>query len=296
MTRSIANKGITLIALVIMMMILLILVGISIVSLTGENGILNKAQTAREKINEAGAKEKVQVAVMASYGEDAKINNNSLKTNLDKVEGIKNVPDIIENFPITVEVDTYTVKIKENGEVILEGEIKDSTEEDNQVIKPAGTKVIEENGEYEVSQYEKVKVNVPTYEPNSSLKITEKSNNIDVSNYQYADTTELFTLSEISGLGNYWDSGEFSATKGINSVNVGFIPKIIVFNKRSSNALLLYNSLKSKSMVYTYRGDGISEIKYDSTVTDRAHIRTVGITTTFFAIDDSTWDWIAIKE
>ncbi len=43
------EKGITLIALVITIIILLILAGITIATLTGENGILNKANTAKEK-------------------------------------------------------------------------------------------------------------------------------------------------------------------------------------------------------------------------------------------------------
>ena len=42
------NKGITLIALVITIIILLILAGISIATLTGENGVLNKANKAKE--------------------------------------------------------------------------------------------------------------------------------------------------------------------------------------------------------------------------------------------------------
>lgn len=41
------NKGITLIALVITIIILLILAGISIAMLTGENGLLTKANTAK---------------------------------------------------------------------------------------------------------------------------------------------------------------------------------------------------------------------------------------------------------
>ena len=43
------NKGITLIALVVTIIILLILAGISIAMLTGQNGILNRAQEAKEK-------------------------------------------------------------------------------------------------------------------------------------------------------------------------------------------------------------------------------------------------------
>ena len=41
-------KGITLIALVITIVILLVLAGITISTLTGENGLLNKAETAKE--------------------------------------------------------------------------------------------------------------------------------------------------------------------------------------------------------------------------------------------------------
>lgn len=43
------NQGITLIALVITIIVLLILAGISIATLTGEGGILNKATGAKEK-------------------------------------------------------------------------------------------------------------------------------------------------------------------------------------------------------------------------------------------------------
>ncbi len=118
------QKGITLIALVITIIVLLILAGISIASLTGENGILGKAQTAGEKTKEVGAKEKVQVAVIGSYGEDGKLNHNELKVNLDKVEGIdrSTVPPIIteDSFDLIVRVDSYHVVIKKNGEVIIE--------------------------------------------------------------------------------------------------------------------------------------------------------------------------------
>ena len=43
------NKGITLIALVITIIVLLILAGVTIATLTGDNGILTKAQNAKEK-------------------------------------------------------------------------------------------------------------------------------------------------------------------------------------------------------------------------------------------------------
>ena len=47
------NKGITLIALVVTIIVILILAGISIAMLTGQNGILNRAAEAKEKTGAA---------------------------------------------------------------------------------------------------------------------------------------------------------------------------------------------------------------------------------------------------
>ena len=47
--KSTRQKGITLIALVITIIVLLILAGVSIATLTGENGILKQANSAKEK-------------------------------------------------------------------------------------------------------------------------------------------------------------------------------------------------------------------------------------------------------
>ncbi len=116
--------GITLIALVITIIVLLILVGVSIATLTGENGILSKANKVKEETEKANAKEKVQLAVMASYGNDGRLDYNELKENLDNVEGITNVPNSItkESFELEVNVDGYKVTIEENGNVTIEGE------------------------------------------------------------------------------------------------------------------------------------------------------------------------------
>lgn len=51
------NKGITLIALVITIIILLILAGITIATLTGQNGLLKNAKTAKETYTIEEAKE-----------------------------------------------------------------------------------------------------------------------------------------------------------------------------------------------------------------------------------------------
>ena len=58
------NRGITLIALVITIIVLLILAGISIAMLTGENGILTKADKAREETERAEIIERVKLEIL----------------------------------------------------------------------------------------------------------------------------------------------------------------------------------------------------------------------------------------
>ncbi len=59
-----SEKGITLIALVITIIVLLILAGVAIASLTGDNGIITKAQEAKKKTEEAKKEEEKQLQNM----------------------------------------------------------------------------------------------------------------------------------------------------------------------------------------------------------------------------------------
>ena len=112
-------KGITLIALVITIIVLLILAGVSIAMLTGENGILTQANEASNKTKEASAKEKVEVEVMGSYGEDGAIDLGLLEDNLNNIPGIEGVPSPITGLPITVTVDGYEITINGDGSVTI---------------------------------------------------------------------------------------------------------------------------------------------------------------------------------
>lgn len=62
-----ANRGITLIALVITIVVLLILAGVTIATLTGDNGILTKAQEAKTKTEEAQKQEEAQLKDLEDY-------------------------------------------------------------------------------------------------------------------------------------------------------------------------------------------------------------------------------------
>ena len=59
------QKGITLIALVITIIVLLILAGVSIAMLSGENGILTNASEAQKNTDRANAIEKIDIALQA---------------------------------------------------------------------------------------------------------------------------------------------------------------------------------------------------------------------------------------
>ncbi len=73
------EKGITLIALVITIIVLLILAGVSIAMLTGENGILTQATNAKEKTTKAEEEEKIKMAITGSS-----IDNNGYVEILDE--------------------------------------------------------------------------------------------------------------------------------------------------------------------------------------------------------------------
>ncbi len=83
------SNGITLIALVITIIVLLILAGVSIAMLTGENGILTQAQNAKNKTEEAEEMEKIQVATYSARLEDGdyKLTEENLQKEIDKEFG-----------------------------------------------------------------------------------------------------------------------------------------------------------------------------------------------------------------
>ena len=111
------NKGITLIALVITIIVLLILAGVTIATLTGDNGILTKASQAKEEMSQASAEEKVGVEVLGSYGNDGNIDMDMLNKNLQNVENLTyngeklSSDNVISKLPVIVNVDGHDVLI-----------------------------------------------------------------------------------------------------------------------------------------------------------------------------------------
>ena len=111
------KNGITLIALVITIIVLLILAGVTIATLTGDNGILTKAQNAKEKNAQKTVEEQINLAVQASrINEGLVINKEILEQELTN-NGIEITKSENDELPWTVKKDGYVYTISENGEI-----------------------------------------------------------------------------------------------------------------------------------------------------------------------------------
>ena len=120
------RNGITLIALVITIIVLLILAGVSIAMLTGQNGILTQANNAKNETELASAKEKVELAVIGAISQtrDGTLTVGNLRTELANYGGTIEG----EAFPVTATVDGKSFTVDVNGNVELAGSKPQMTE------------------------------------------------------------------------------------------------------------------------------------------------------------------------
>ena len=109
------NKGITLIALVITIIVLLILAGVSIAMLTGSNGILTQANKAKTDTANAEAAERINMELNALYSEVLEKNLSKFDTtattgHVDKVKA--NLPS---GYTVTPTPTPNPTKIEISG-------------------------------------------------------------------------------------------------------------------------------------------------------------------------------------
>lgn len=122
------NKGITLIALVITIIVLLILAGVSIAMLTGDNGILTQAGNAKTDTAIAEAEEAVKLTLNEIIANDmdptydpgegtdeSVINNANLKTMIPRNNANVTVTSVTEDGNVTTNDGYYDVALSVNG-------------------------------------------------------------------------------------------------------------------------------------------------------------------------------------
>ena len=153
------NKGITLIALVVTIIVLLILAGISIMMLTGQNGILNRAGQAKEDTGNAQIDEMVKMSVMeALTNGNGRITEDLLREALDKNLGAGNYTltgNETDGWTIVANGKTYKV---DSNSTITSGTTTggntgdDTVNEETEIVsdgagktypKPGGAKYVE---------------------------------------------------------------------------------------------------------------------------------------------------------
>ena len=109
------ERGIPLIALVVTIVVLLILAGVAIAMLRGQNGILSEAESAKEATENKGAEEKVGLAISA-----ARVKGLGALTvaNLrEEVENNYGGTVTGEEFPVTVTIDGKAFSVTTDGGV-----------------------------------------------------------------------------------------------------------------------------------------------------------------------------------
>lgn len=113
------EKGITIITLAVTIIVLLILAGISLATITGENGIISKAkQTKQESIRDE-IEEIISVTSMETFNECGELNVSVFKEKLKRNFEDTNIKFVEEKDKIIVTVKGYEVIIdKENGDIV----------------------------------------------------------------------------------------------------------------------------------------------------------------------------------
>lgn len=193
------QKGITLIALIITIIVLLILAGVTISLTLGEGGIFKIATNAVEETKEKSAIEKVQL-MLADYMTEKYIGTKTLEEYLNEQKAKGELDEVTNNGDgtITVEVDGYEITIREDDLKIIEtvkvGGVKPTFEV--YITTPTGNTI--EPSEEETLEQKAITINIKNIaEFGENFTIQVKNSN------GTALTKETNVISGITGQASY---------------------------------------------------------------------------------------------
>ena len=110
--RTKENKGVTLIALAVTVIVLLIISGVTISYMTGENGIINQSKESKKFAGTVEEKEVLNTSVTAAVGKSSKskVEENNLKKYLNQ-----NVGDEVKDYTLEKRDGYYSVTFTATG-------------------------------------------------------------------------------------------------------------------------------------------------------------------------------------
>ena len=132
------NKGITLIALVITIIVLLILAGVTIATLTGDNGLLSKAGQAKNTSEKAGEKERIQMEVAGAYDTRGRLDATKIVENIEKNIGAT-AEATSNSFPVKVTYNNgHKYQVESDGSIMISVNAGDTAPSDSNAVYSSG--------------------------------------------------------------------------------------------------------------------------------------------------------------
>lgn len=258
------DKGITLIALIVTVIVLAILVGVSVGMISGNNGIVNKTLDATDKTNQLTAEEKVETEIANSYGKNGNIDLDKLNENLkNNIKGIElngspiSDSNKIQSLPVTVVVDGYEVEIKDE----LTAEL------------PEGFRYgdIDQNGKIEISDTTILKLYVSGYITltETQKKAADVSGDGEVTLLD-AELTQLYIGNEIPAFPaedpnvKYYTLGDVDRNGEINEDDSTYI-QIYIENEES----IENGNMQSPFGLYPQIGKIAADVNEDGNIDER---------------------------
>ena len=202
------HGGITLIALIITVIVLLILAGVTISTLTGENGLLSKAGDAKSQSEIAEEKDIISISAIQAQAENKQGNleenkfSEALYTNSKTGNKASIIASDIGSFTVKFESNRY-YEVNEDGNINY---VENATGEKTLTVQCVNSKN-EVLGEYEyiivTNNYSKTPPSIDKYESSEETIVGEITENKTIQILYYLicndDTTLVFTGLDSNG-------------------------------------------------------------------------------------------------
>lgn len=172
------QRGITLIALIVTIVVLLIVAGVTIVNIRGGDKTIDKAQDAKIQHEKSDITERIQAAVLSSATPEGDFVLEDVKSAI--TQNVNNATFLNNQFPLNVQVDSNRYYVD------AEGQVNDTGYVEKEYLKSTGTQYIDTL--YNATGNTKVDVKFQ-FEKNNSLATVFGARKFNVNYYSLIDAS-----------------------------------------------------------------------------------------------------------